>query len=66
MLSSALTALRCPLCCPLRQASCNVVMNGLVSSLLPLFIRKLGDDYQRWATDAKYRADRATRSKPLS
>mmetsp|Transcript_25137 Transcript_25137/g.63764 ORF Transcript_25137/g.63764 Transcript_25137/m.63764 type:complete len:271 (-) Transcript_25137:153-965(-) len=48
------------------QGTCNVVMQGLVSTLLPLFMSKLGEDYQRWAVDAAYRASRAARQVPLS
>ncbi len=48
------------------QGSCNVVMKALVSSLLPMFVDKLGKDYQKWATDGGYRATRASRSLPLA
>eukprot|EP00195_Chlamydomonas_chlamydogama_P016167 CAMPEP_0202894648 /NCGR_PEP_ID=MMETSP1392-20130828/4006_1 /ASSEMBLY_ACC=CAM_ASM_000868 /TAXON_ID=225041 /ORGANISM="Chlamydomonas chlamydogama, Strain SAG 11-48b" /LENGTH=274 /DNA_ID=CAMNT_0049579399 /DNA_START=174 /DNA_END=998 /DNA_ORIENTATION=+ len=50
----------------LLQSSCNVVMRGLVSTLLPLFVRKLGEDYEKWAVDPAYRAQRSTRKMPLS
>ncbi|GIL79803.1 hypothetical protein Vretimale_12422 [Volvox reticuliferus] len=43
-------------------ATCNGVLRGLMSSLLPLFVRMLAQDYQRWAKDPEYRAERATRS----
>lgn len=47
-------------------ATCNSVLRGLVASLLPLFVRQLAEDYQRWAADPAYRAERAARSKPLA
>jgi hypothetical protein len=31
----------------------------MMRALLPLFMQKLADDYQRWAGDAAYRARRA-------
>lgn len=43
-----------------------MVMSGLVNTLLPLFMRKLGADYQQWAQDGAYRAQRASRKVPLS
>lgn len=43
-------------------ATCNGVLRGLMGSLLPLFVRMLAQDYQRWAVDAAYRAERAQRS----
>lgn len=46
--------------------TCNGVLRGLVSSLLPLFMRQLSADYERWAQDPAYRAERAQRSKPLA
>ena len=45
-------------------ATCNTVMRGLMNSLLPMFVRQLGEDYQKWATDKVYREQRAARSKP--
>lgn len=47
---SALNVLCAP-ACSAAQSSCNVVMAGLVNTLLPLFLRKLGDDYQKWAVE---------------
>ncbi|KAK9810001.1 hypothetical protein WJX72_003183 [[Myrmecia] bisecta] len=41
------------------EATGNAVLAGLVHSLLPFFMRKLGQDYTRWATDAEYRARRS-------
>ncbi|KAG2453854.1 hypothetical protein HYH02_002061 [Chlamydomonas schloesseri] len=46
--------------------SCNGVLHGLVGSLLPLFVRMLAADYQRWAADPAYRAERAKRSQPIA
>lgn len=37
----------------------NAVLSGLVSALLPVFVRKLGSDYERWASEPAYRARRA-------
>ena len=48
------------------QGSCNVVMAGLVNTLLPLFLRKLGEDYTKWAAEPEYRQKRAQRSMPLN
>jgi hypothetical protein len=50
----------------IQESTCNAIMHGLVSSLLPLFMRQLAADYGRWATDEAYRAARAARSKPLT
>lgn len=47
------------------QGTCNLVLRGLVGSLLPLFVRKLSEDYMKWAQDPAYRAERALRSAPL-
>lgn len=44
------------------ESSCNVVIAGLVNSLLPWFMRQLAGDYQRWAIDEKYRAERRQRT----
>jgi hypothetical protein len=50
---------------PLLVSTCNAVLGGLVSSLLPLFLRQLAADYGKWARDPAYRASRAARSAPL-
>lgn len=42
------------------------MMRGLVNTLLPLFVRKLAEDYGRWAADSSYRLSRASRKVPLS
>lgn len=47
------------------QGTCNVVLQGVVGSLLPLFTNKLAADYRQWATDPAYRAQRSERSRPL-
>ena len=47
-------------------SSCNVVMNALVGSLLPMFCSRLAKDYEKWATNPQYRMTRAQRSMPLS
>jgi hypothetical protein len=41
-------------------------MGGLVNTLLPLFLRKLGEDYHKWSAVEEYRAKRAQRSMPLT
>jgi hypothetical protein len=47
------------------QGGCNAVMSGLVQSLLPMFVKRLAQDYAKWATDAQYRKERASRRIPL-
>ena len=47
------------------ESTCNTVMSGMVNTLLPVFLRQLAADYQKWATDAAYRAQRAARSSPI-
>ena len=37
----------------------NGILRTLMSSLLPLFVRKLGSDYEHWARDPEYRRRRA-------
>jgi hypothetical protein len=44
------------------QNSCNVVITGLVNSLLPWFMRQLAADYSKWAADPAYRAERRLRT----
>jgi hypothetical protein len=44
------------------ERSCNVVISGLVNSLLPWFMRQLAADYQKWAVDEQYRATRRQRT----
>lgn len=41
------------------EASGNVPMDGLMKALLPLFLANLQNDYQKWATNETYRAQRA-------
>lgn len=36
----------------------NAVMQSLNNVLLPLFMRRLSDDYERWASDPNYRLER--------
>lgn len=40
------------------EAGGNAVMNSLNNALLPLFMQKLSDDYERWASDPVYRQER--------
>lgn len=49
----------------LLQSSCNTVLSATSSMLLPLFLRRLAADYQRWATDPQYRETRAQLGEPL-
>jgi hypothetical protein len=44
------------------ERSCNVVITGLVNSLLPWFMRQLAADYAKWAADPAYRAERRLRT----
>jgi hypothetical protein len=41
------------------QGTGNAVMGALMNALLPIFLRKLAEDYLRWAGDPAYRARRA-------
>jgi len=47
------------------EASCNAVLATTTSLLLPVFLRRLAQDYQKWAADPAYRNQRALRSAPL-
>lgn len=44
---------------PMLQATGDAVLAALTQALLPVFMRKLADDYQRWAGSPQYRARRA-------
>ena len=48
------------------QGTGNAVMGALMTTMLPVFMRKLSDDYVRWAGDAAYRARRAAASRPAA
>lgn len=48
---------------PLLQSSGSAVMAALIRSLLPLFVRKLTEDYRKWATEPDYRRRRAVDSR---
>jgi len=50
---------------PVLEGTCNAVLSATSSLLLPVFLRRLAADYQKWATDANYRESRAARSRPL-
>ena len=41
------------------EAGCNAALRALTSRLLPVFIRRLAADYERWAADPAYRRQRA-------
>lgn len=43
---------------PALEATCNAVVRSAIAALLPLFMRRLGEDYERWASDASYRGER--------
>lgn len=51
---------------PLLESTCNSILRPLVNSLLPLFVRRLAADYDKWARDEAYRQARAARSKPMT
>lgn len=44
------------------EPTVNTVLGTLVNGLLPVFVRKLGADYERWAADPAYRQRRAALS----
>ncbi len=44
------------------EPTANTVLGTLVNGLLPVFVRKLGADYERWAMDDGYRDRRAALS----
>lgn len=44
----------------LLQNGCNLALDTLMHSLLPIFMKQLSEDYQKWATDKAYRDERAT------
>lgn len=44
------------------EPTVNAVLGTLVNGLLPVFVRKLGADYERWAADPAYRQRRAALS----
>lgn len=50
----------------LLEGTCNAVLAGVVNSLLPLFMRRLAADYEKWVDDEGYRRERASRRIPLS
>lgn len=42
------------------QNACNLAMDTLMRSLLPVFMSQLSTDYRKWATNQSYREERAT------
>jgi len=42
------------------QNACNLAVNTLMQSLLPVFMKQLSADYKKWATNKEYRQERAT------
>jgi Protein of unknown function (DUF1997) len=41
------------------EGTCNAVLRSLMKTLLPKFMQKLANDYEKWATDSEYRHGRA-------
>jgi len=48
------------------QTGGNAVMSALVNALLPMFMKRLSADYERWAADPKYRAQRSPQTATAS
>eukprot|EP00210_Caulerpa_lentillifera_P000266 g259.t1 len=44
----------------LLQNACNLALNTLMQSLLPIFMTQLSEDFTKWATDEDYRKERET------
>ena len=44
------------------EAGGNAVLSGMMATLHPVFLRRLGDDYSHWARDEGYRRRRAARA----
>ena len=42
------------------ENACNLAMNTLMQSLLPIFMTQLSEDYKKWATNKDYREERKT------
>ena len=42
------------------QNACNLAMDTLMQSLLPIFMTQLSKDYKKWATSTDYREERKT------
>jgi len=42
------------------ENACNLAVNTLMQSLLPVFMKQLSEDYKKWATKKEYRDERAT------
>ena len=40
------------------EGTCNTVLGGLTRTLLPIFVKKLAEDFKRWQVDEKYRQRR--------
>lgn len=40
------------------ESTCNTVLGGLTRTLLPIFVKKLAEDFKRWQVDEKYRQRR--------
>ena len=40
------------------EGTCNTVLRGLMKTLLPRFMRRLANDYTKWATESEYRHGR--------
>jgi hypothetical protein len=48
------------------EAGCNVALRALTARLLPVFVRRLAADYERWAADPAYRRQRAAAAAPMA
>lgn len=44
----------------LLQNACNLALNTLMQSLLPIFMTQLSEDFAKWASDDDYRKERET------
>lgn len=40
------------------ESTCNVAMDGLMKTLLPIFMSNLSNDYRQWGTSESYRIER--------
>ena len=45
---------------PALEGACNAVMRTLVDGLLPVFVRQLAADYEKWATEPQASAEQDT------
>jgi hypothetical protein len=50
---------------PVLEGTVNAILRGLIRTMLPFFLHRLAADYQRWATDAEYRAFRESMGREM-